>query len=136
MHPVLLKLFNLQHLDLNKGLHLDLHLDMHPVLLFRVKVLKLVNLQHQHLQVLNKWSVMVHRKLKPDQEDAELDGEEGEKKGKKVKVFHIVDPFIIFSNPRGQRRRSSRSPTWMNGREVTMVLTQMRRRCQMVKIKF
>merc|ERR1712240_145841 len=34
-------------------------------------------------KVLNKWSVMVHRKLKPDQEDAELDGEEGEKKGKK-----------------------------------------------------
>ena len=38
-------------------------------------------------QVLNKWSVMVHRKLKPDQEDAELDGEEGEKKGKKVIFF-------------------------------------------------
>jgi len=34
-------------------------------------------------KVLNKWSVMVHRKLKPDQEDAELDGEEAEKKGKK-----------------------------------------------------
>ena len=79
---------------------------------------------------------MVHRKLKPDQEDAELDGEEGEKKGKKVKVFHIVEPSIIFSNPRGQRRRSSRSPTWMSGREVMMVSTQMKRRCQMVKIKF
>ena len=34
---------------------------------------------------------MVHRKLKPDQEDAELDGEEGEKKGKKVmKVIIFV----------------------------------------------
>ena len=40
------------------------------------------------MQVLNKWSVMVHRKLKPDQEDAELDGEEGEKKGKKVEVLN------------------------------------------------
>jgi len=45
-------------------------------------------------KVLNKWSVMVHRKLKPDQEDAELDGEEGEKKGKKgaeKKDFKISD---------------------------------------------
>jgi len=45
-------------------------------------------------KVLNKWSVMVHRKLKPDQEDAELDGEEGEKKGKKgseKKEFKISD---------------------------------------------
>ena len=58
----------------------------------RGKVLfNLPRLQHLELdwcpQVLNKWSVMVHRKLKPDQEDAELDGEEGEKKGKKVKVL-------------------------------------------------
>ena len=70
---------------------------------------------------------MVHRKLKPDQEDAELDGEEGVKKGKKVKVS--IEPFIInFPNPRGLRRRSSRSPTWMSGREVMMVWTQMRKR--------
>ena len=45
-------------------------------------------------QVLNKWSVMVHRKLKPDQEDAELDGEEGEKKGKKV-IFHQMHYLVI-----------------------------------------
>ena len=45
-------------------------------------------------QVLNKWSVMVHRKLKPDQEDAELDGEEGEKKGKKV-ICHQMHYLVI-----------------------------------------
>ena len=37
---------------------------------------------------------MVHRKLKPDQEDAELDGEEGEKKGKKV-IFHQMHYLVI-----------------------------------------
>merc|ERR1712226_1585964 len=34
----------------------------------------------QRGKVLNKWAVMVHKKLKPEQDDAELDGEEGEKK--------------------------------------------------------
>ena len=37
---------------------------------------------------------MVHRKLKPDQEDAELDGEEGEKKGKKV-IFQQMQSLVI-----------------------------------------
>ena len=84
------------------------------------------------MQVLNKWSVMVHRKLKPDQEDAELDGEEGEKKGKKVKGLNQKKfLFHLIFNARGLRRRSSRSQTWMSGREVMMVLTQMRRRWQM-----
>ena len=70
---------------------------------------------------------MVHRKLKPDQEDAELDGEEGEKKGKKVKFS--AELFIMNScNSRELRRRSLRSPTWMSGREVMMVWTQMRKR--------
>ena len=52
----------------------------------------------KYLQVLNKWSVMVHRKLKPDQEDAELDGEEGEKKGKKVKVFMLCLSSSFFQS--------------------------------------
>ena len=59
-------------------------------------------------QVLNKWSVMVHRKLKPDQEDAELDGEEGEKKGKKV---------IFFLMGKRERRRGKRGFFLMGRRE-------------------
>ena len=43
---------------------------------------------------------MVHRKLKPDQEDAELDGEEGEKKGKKVESLewnkHLIAPLLLM----------------------------------------
>ena len=75
---------------------------------------------------------MVHRKLKPDQEDAELDGEEGEKKGKKVKVLNQINVLLhLIFYPRGLRRRSSRSQTWTSGRGVMMVLTQMRRRWQM-----
>jgi len=46
-------------------------------------------------KVLNKWSVMVHKKLRPEAEDEELDGEEGDKKkGKKAgdkKEFKISD---------------------------------------------
>jgi len=46
-------------------------------------------------KVLNKWSMMVHKKLKPEAEDEELDGEEGDKKkGKKgsdKKEFKISD---------------------------------------------
>ena len=72
---------------------------------------------------------MVHRKLKPDQEDAELDGEEGEKKGKKVKVLNQIKVLFHFIfSPRGLRRKSSRSQTWMSGKEVMMVWTQMRKR--------
>jgi len=50
----------------------------------------------QRGKVLNKWAVMVHKKLKPDQDDAELDGEEADKKkgqaGKKdLKISDMDD---------------------------------------------
>ena len=85
---------------------------------------------------------MVHRKLKPDQEDAELDGEEGEKKGKKVmnmiilvhcpgwtsQIFCICLNSLQLAYPRGLKRRSSRSRTWTSGKGAMMALTQMKRR--------
>ena len=47
----------------------------------------------QRGKVLNKWSVMVHKKLKPDQDDADVNGEEGDKKKGPVgkKEFKISD---------------------------------------------
>jgi len=48
----------------------------------------------QRGKILNKWAVMVNKKLKPDQEDEALDGDEGgnkKKGGKEKKEFKISD---------------------------------------------